>query len=270
MPFLILLAAATAHAACEAPTDVVALSAYVPSAQLAMGSLDADGFSSAVEGARSALPCLAQPLTPIDAAGYHGLEALAAFAEADTDAAMRSFASAIAATPDYRLPTVIAPPGGDVDTLLRQARELSAGESQALPPYDGIVMVDGARALVRPTGRPCVLQLVGPRGDVRATYYLFGSEPTPRYDPPPTLATRLLPELRQRPSAPFAVAAGTTAIAAGGLYWLGGTAHARYVDPSTPYDDLPGLKAEANAALGGSVALGITAAMLTTLTFLEW
>ena len=268
--FLLTLAVGEARAACDAPTDVGTLSGAAPRAQLAMGSLDAAGFTAAVTEARAALPCLAQPLTPLDAAGYHGLEALAAFADGKTEDAALAFAAAVATVPDYRLPGMIAPPGGDLDALLTRAKALPPSEMQALPPYDGVVVVDGIRALVRPTGRPCILQLVGARGDVRETHYLRGTDPLPKWDPPPTLLTRLLPEPRATPSVPFAVAAGGTALAAGGLYVLGGMSHEKFVDPATPYEDLPGLQAQTNAALGGSIALGVTATALTTLTFLRW
>lgn len=268
--FLLTLAVGEARAACAASSDVAMLSAAAPRAQLAMGSLDGAGFTAAVADARVALPCLAQPLTPLDAAGYHGLEALAAFADGNLEDATLAFATAVATVPDYRLPAMIAPAGGDLDVLLTRAKALPPSEMQALPPYDGVVMVDGVRALVRPTGRPCILQLVGPRGDVRATYYLRGTDPLPKWAPPPTLALRLLPEPREKLSIPFAVAAGGTALAAGGLYVLGGMSHEQFVDPSTPYEDLPGLQAQTNAALGGSIALAVASAGLTTLTFLKW
>jgi hypothetical protein len=259
-----------AFAACEAPVDVAELSAAWPRAQLAMGSLDSEAFAGAVKDARAALPCLTEPLTPIDAAGYHGLMALAAFADGRGDEAVLSFASAVAAMPDYRLPAMIAPPGGDLDALLERARAMTTTEPKALPPYDGVLMVDGARSVVRPTGRPWILQLVDPRGGVRETHYLLGSDPTPPYDSPPTLVGRLVPEPRPRPSLPFAVAAGTTTLAAGGAYALGALAHARFSDQTTPYADLPGLQTQTNLALGGSIVLAAAAAMLTTLTFLEW
>lgn len=270
MLYLLLLAVATARAACDAPADIGTLSAAAPTAQLAMASLDSDGFAKAVADARDSLPCLAQPLTPLDAASYHGLMALAAFADGDEDAAQLSFAAAIVATPDFRLPAMIAPEGGDLDALLGYARALDTSETVALAPYDGVLLVDGSRAFLRPVHRPYILQLVGPRGDVRATYYLLGSDPVPAYDPPPTLGRRLLPEFRPRPSAPFAVAAGATALAAGGMYWLGAESHARYMDPTTPYGDLPGLQTRTNAELAGSIALGVTAVAFTTLTFVRW
>lgn len=273
MPLLILLltlCVGNARAACAAPTDVGTLSAASPRAQLAMSSLDLDGFNAAVADARTALPCLGSPLTPLDAAEYHALMGLAAFAEDRRDDALASFAAAFAARPDYRLPTAVAAPGSDLDLLMQEAKALPPSAAQALPPYDGVILVDGARALTRPTGRPSILQLVGPKGDVRETHYLAGADPLPKWAPPPTLALRLLPEPRERPSVPFAVAAGSTALAAGGLYAFGGMAHAQYVNPATPYEDLPGLETQTNAALGGSIILGVACAALTTLTFLEW
>lgn len=259
-----------ASAACGAPSDIGVFSAAAPRAQLAMGSLDAAGFSSAVAQARAALSCLAEPLTPLDAAGYHGLEALSAFADGQPEEAVRAFASAVATVPGFRLPSVIAPEGGDLDVLLARAKALPPSEVQALPPYDGILFVDGVRALTRPVARPCVLQLIGGDGRARSTYYLRGTDPLPSWDPPPTLLLRLLPEPRARPSVPFALAAGSTALVAGGLYALGGMAHAEFANPATPYEDLAGLQTQTNLALGGAIALGVTATVFTTLTFLQW
>jgi len=272
MTFLIILAlvARTAAGACEASASIETLAADVPRAEVAMASLDAAGFAAAVAEARAALPCLVQPLTPLDAAGYHGLEGLAAFSEGKTDQAVLAFSAALSSLPSYRLPAMIAPPGGDLDVLLARAGQLPIAEAQPLPAYDGIVLVDGARSMVRPTGRPCILQLVAGNGKAEATYYLQGTDPLPKWDPPPTALGRILPELRRRPSIPFAVAAGSTALAAGGLYVLGGSYHARFEDPGTPYEDLTMLRTRTNASLGGALALGAASAALTTVTFLKW
>jgi len=267
----LVLIANVALAACGgAPTDVRTLSAAAPQAQIAMASLDTAGFASAVANARSAISCLVQPLSPFDAASFHGLEALAAFTDEKPEVALAALAAAVSAMPDYRLPAMIAPQGGELDALLARAKSLAPSAMQPLPPYDGVLIVDGIRALARPTERPCILQLASGDGRVRETYYLRGTDALPKWAPPPTVLQRFLPEPRSKPSVPFAIAAGSTAIAAGGLYALGGAYHARFVSTSTPYDDLPGLKTRTNVSLGGAIGIGFASAAFTTITFLKW
>lgn len=266
---LFILASVALAAPCTAPTRVETITTDLQTAELAWGS-DESAFVGAVRKARDELPCLDGPMTPLDAASYHGLMALDASFSQHEDDAVRSFASALASVPTFRIPAIIAPEGGVLDLQIGKARVLPPGETQALPPYDGVVMIDGARALVRPTWRPCVLQLVRSNGAVERTYYLLGSDPLPRWDPPPTAVQRLLPKLREKPSVPFGIAAGGAALAAGGLYALGGTWDARFHDPTTPYDQLDGLKTRTNVALGGTIALGIAAAALGTVTVVHW
>ena len=267
---LLLLLVSPAFATCDAPSDVSAISVDVSAAQLAMAGLDMDAFNRAVADARATLACLATPLNPLEAAAYHGLMGLDAFMAGNEDAAVRSFQSAVLITPDFRLPPIVAPAGGPLDAILAKARVAPVADPQALPPFDGIVLIDGNRALVRPMGRPVILQLVTQQGTVSKTYDLGPSDGLPRWDPPPTGLQRILPKVRDRPSVPLAIAAGTTAIAAGTLYGLGGAWHAEFEDPSTPYESINGLQTQTNVALGSSIALGVAAATLTTLTFLRW
>ena len=235
-----------------------------------MPSLDMDVFAAAVADARYAMSCLTTPLNPLDAVAYHSLMALDAFTGQREDEAARSFQAAMAIVPDFRLPAIVAPVGGPLAALVDTARALPASEVHALPPFDGIVLIDGVTALVRPTGRPCVLQLVSKRGTVSATYYLAPGDELPRWAPPPTAFQRALPKLREKPSVPLGIAAGATAVAAGAIYAIGGTWHGQYLDPATPREDLDGLRTQTNVAFGSSVALGVAAVALTTLTFVRW
>lgn len=267
---LLMLISVALAAPCTVPTHVETVTSQVPAAQLAMSAQDGGEFVAAVAAAKDALPCVAEPFAPLDAAAFHGLMALDASFSKDDAAAVRAFASALAAMPTFRLSPAIAPAGGAIDALLQTARTLPSGESQALPPYDGVVMVDGARAFVRPTWRPCVLQLVRSDGTVERTLYLLGTDPLPRWDPPPTPVQRLLPKVRSKPSVPLGIAAGGTAVAAVALYAVGGTWNDKFHDPATPYGDLEGLQTQTNVAFGGSIALGIAAAALGTVTVVHW
>lgn len=267
---LFLFVSAALAAPCTAPTRVEAVTSQVPLAQIAMSSFDEDGFRAAVAAASDALPCLAEPVAPLDAAAFHGLMGLSASFAGREDDAVRAFAAARSDVPGFRLPAVIAPAGGTVDALLEKAGALPQGEAQVLPPYDGVVLVDGSRALLRPTWRPCLLQLVRSNGSVERTYYLRGGDALPHWDPPPTAFQRLIPKVREKPSLPLGIAAGGTAVAAGTLYALGGTWSAQFHDPATPYSELEGLQTQTNVALGASIALGVAAVALGTVTVVHW
>ncbi len=266
----LLLLVSASFAACDKPADVSAISADVSTAQLAMASLETDTFASAVADARAAIQCLASPLNPLDAASFHSLMALDAFMNGKPDEAARSFQTALAITPDFRLPAIIAPAGGPLASILEKARAMPASESQALPPFDGIVKVDGVTSLTRPKDRPCVLQLVSGKGVVSRTYYLAPADELPRWEPPPTAFQRVLPRIREKPSLPIGIAAGTAAVGAGTLLALSGTWHAQYDDPSTPYAQLDGLRSRSDGALAASIGLGIATVALTTFTVAYW
>lgn len=267
---LLLSLISPALALCEKPSDVSSISVDVSTAEVAMASLDDETFNASVADARMALSCLATPLNPLDASSYHVLMALDAFMSGKPDDAARSFQTVLAINSTFRLPAAIAPTGGPLEGVLGKARAMPASESQALPPYDGIVLVDGVRAIVRPAGRPCVLQLVSAKGVVSATYYLAPADGLPRWDPPPTAFQKALPKLRAKPSVPFAIAAGTTAAAAVAIDVFGSTRHDAYLDPATPYDRLDALRVQSDGSLAASIGLGIAAVALTTVTFLRW
>jgi len=267
---LLLSLISPALALCETPSEVSSISIDVSMAEVAMASLDTDAFAASVADARQALPCLAIPLNPLDAASFHVLMGLDAFMGGKPDDAARSFQAVLAITPAFRLPAAIAPAGGPLEAVLEKARGLPATEAEALPPFDGIVRVDGVTSLTRPKNRPCVLQLVSTKGVVSSTYYLAPADELPRWDPPPTAFQKALPKLRAKPSVPFAIAAGTTAAAAVALDVFGSTRHAAYLDPTTPYDKLDALRLESDGSLVATIGLGAAAVALTTFTFLRW
>lgn len=277
---LLILVASLARAACDAPVPVTSLMAAVGRAQGAMSMADLSGVEVEIRRGAQALPCVAEPFTPLDAASYHGLMGLAAFIDGSDAAGEDAFFAAYMALPTYRLSESVAPPDGPLDALLAKGRQKADARRKAdaaataavasLPPYDGTVLIDGTRAFVRPVDRPCMLQLVRRDGTLERTAYLLPKDPLPKWDPPPTFGARLVPEVRKKPSVPFGIAAGGTVVAAGVLYGLGGAAHDRYLDPTTPYEDLDGLEAQTNAALASSIVLGVAGAVLGTVTFLEW
>lgn len=266
-----LILISVAHAECDKPTTTDLIAGVIPRAQIAIGSLDSAGFEQAVAEASHALECLGQPISPIDAANYHGLMGLAsAFAGGQDDRAVRSFNAATAIMPTFALPWVIAPRDGPIDLLVQKARSQPIGKMVPVPPSEDSILIDGTPGIMRPVERPCILQIVSRNGDLIQTFYLQPEDPLPHWNAPRTPLQRLIPTVRKQPSTPLGIAAGTTAVAAGTAYILGGIWHEQYIDPSTPYEDLPALESQTNIALGTSIVLGATAATLTTVTFVRW
>lgn len=258
-----------AHAECLKESRVVDLNSAVANAHLEFAMMEVEGFDAQVHDARQSILCLVEPLTPVEAASFHGIQGLTGYLAEDEDAAVKSFTAAISAFPTFRLPNAIAPAGGPIDTLIESARSLPKGEVDVLPPYNGTILIDGAPGFVRPVDRPFILQLIQDKS-VMHTYILEPGEKLPYWEPPPTPLQRLIPRVRKQPSTPLAIAASGTAAAAGTAYILGGIWHEQYLDPETPYENLPALETQTNAALGTSIALGVAAAALTTVTFLRW
>lgn len=160
-----------AWAACEGPVSRDEFNDLLRDAEAAYVALDEEGFEEATTLVRDALPCLGEPLSTLEAAGVHRVEAVAAFFERRTSAAELSFVSVRAVQPGWRLPDAWAPGAGHP---LRQAWTNSAtlyrdDTTPFPPPRDGWVVIDGARAEGSPVARPFVAQWIDDDGVSQAT-----------------------------------------------------------------------------------------------------
>ncbi|MEZ4239191.1 MAG: hypothetical protein R3F59_24160 [Myxococcota bacterium] len=280
---MLLLAAATlAHARppCAQTTTSADLVAGLGAARDAYGDLDLDAFRDAVYDVRLVVPCLADPLTPHDAAEVHRYEGLLGFVERDTDRARRAFAAARAIEPNYRFPESLVPAGNGALTDYL-ALDPDAGGRERVPlPLDGRLTFDGAPSTHRPLEQPTLVQLFDGSGAITDTAYLWPGEPLPRYAPRPEVEGHgqvqtegrgggtPVDALRSGPDRPLLTGAAFTAVAAVGLYAGAFVVHRRYEDVGTPFGTLGALRTTNNALVVGSGAAAGTAVGLGVTAFL--
>lgn len=275
---LLLLGARALAAPCPIPATALDLGAGLSAADAAYAAMDAEGFAARRDEARAALDCLAEPLTPMDVAAVHRLEALDGYLARDEVRTFSAYRAALAAQPAYRLPSAIAPAGNRLATLYEQAK--AAGPPQrvavAMPP-DTQLFVDGVRAGDRPTDRPAVVQLVGADGRILDTAWLGVEAPLPDWSsfapsPPAEEASAPLPAApvapaRHGPSLPLLGGAGLSALAAGGLYGWALASRGEYDDLAQAHttEELGIVRDRTNALVYASAGAGVAFAGLGAL-----
>ncbi|MDP2307765.1 MAG: hypothetical protein Q8P18_17200 [Pseudomonadota bacterium] len=275
---MLLLFATLAHAECPGRTTTADLSSAVTAAETAYLAMNLDAFQAARTQADDAIPCLAEFVSPPDAAAYHRLIALDAYVAQDNPRTLGSFMSALAIQPGYVLPSTIAPQGNPLDAIYQMARIQPPGRTAALvAPAGAVTLVDGARSANRPTERPTILQLGAGTGEVLWSGYLPADAPNPdwsAYSPAPASA---LPQeapkhARRSPAVPFAIGAGGGALAGGALYALALAGRAEFDDPATPLEELDGIRARTNGEVYAAAGLGVLALGLGTIAVvsLQW
>ncbi len=170
---------ASALASC----DLATLRASIALAEDAFVELDTEGFARAATDAGYTLSCLEEPLTPLDAAGYHRMKALKAFVDGSPEDATLAFQAVYASQPGYTLPTEMAPIGHPLRAAFDAALELAEPGAFLLPrPAAGWVSVDGRRTRTAPDGRPWLFQLFGDDSQVESVAWIPAGDSWPQYD----------------------------------------------------------------------------------------
>ncbi len=236
-----LLSAHPVQAACEVRSSTADLAAALNAAAAAMVAMDFPGFVENRNRAQDALHCLGERLTAVDVAAFHRVMALDAYLDQDPEGTVASFRSALATQPGFTLPASFALPGNPLHDLFQQAREQGAGASNAIfPPAGTVIFVDSLLGTSRPVERPAILELQAADGSLLWTGYL----PTGAENPDWTQLELQIPTAPGHlsgvklstvgPSVPLLVAAGGTALAAGGLYAVAYGMSRSYRDPENP------------------------------------
>ncbi len=250
-------------AECETAVSPAEIRTTADVAQRAFGELDPATFGAAREQVESGLPCVSTPMPPPVAARVHLLSALAAFLDDDQAQTVASFQAARAAHPSLELGAWL-PDTHPLRLDWRIAGILDEPEPSALTLFgEDQLLVDGLEGETLVLTRPAVLQRVQSGSVVDTSLWQGGELPgwMELYEP------RLGPEIKRRlwlGGATFVVAGAT-----GALLAVSSTAHDRYVDEDTPYEDLATLEKRANAtssaAIGtGAVALGLGVGLAVT------
>jgi hypothetical protein len=270
---LTFLAIASALAAdCAEPATAAQLVDTITAAEAAFAEMDGAGFERARARGEAQVGCLAEPITPPDAAAWHRVEALAAFMAQDDAAAISAFRSSLAIQPAFAIPTRIAPDGHPLRALYDRARAMPPSATEPMPaPPETLLYVDGARAAERPTERPIVLQAMGPTGGILGSDALGSGEALPDWarGAPSVAAVRdTAPDRPAREPRPpreggdhrgrtaLLAASGGSLVVSGALYGVAWGDHARFMDPSTNTSELDEWRRRTNTTTAASAAMG--------------
>lgn len=262
---ILALTAAVALAECDART----LAQAVGHAETAFTEMDGDRFGDAVRDARSTLECIADVLSPIEVAGYHRVNALAAFLRQDHTRATLEFRAVRGTQPGYVLPTEIAPEGHPLRTDYDASGQFAEGERFPLPdPTTGWLLVDGQRGTNAPGGRPFVLQWVNQDGVVALTAWVDVGSALPAYPKVPVAPPTPVPG--PGPSTGRTVGAATwvgvgALVVGGGLYGAAFATRGRYFDAvdAGDRDAIASGHTTTNVLAGAGVTLLTGGALLT-------
>ncbi|MEZ4240276.1 MAG: hypothetical protein R3F59_29795 [Myxococcota bacterium] len=263
------LAALAVAPAARAGCDAREISLLVGQSEVAFTEMDADGFQNASSALAASLACQQEPVTPVQAASYHRVRALAAFFDADALGTVLSFQAVLATMPGYQLPLQIAPEGHPLRQRFEEAKQFAPGDVfELVPPAHGWLTVDGTRTRNAPAARPFVFQRLDDDGSVKQTAYVGTGSPVPSYPTAvPTMSTAapvpvLPPPPKRRVSAPLVATGAVLGAAAAGMYGASFLFRGQY-DEAVAAGDEARIRSTywtTNGLAGGSIgALGIGA-----------
>ncbi len=228
----------------------------------AFANLDLGGLEGATADAQSSLPCLNEPIPPLDVAAYHRLMGLSAFASQDEETMKGEFHAARKLEPGYAVPAEVAPTGHPMIEAYDRAHIADEGELQVpFPPEGGFVTVGGVQGAPRPSKSPVIVQVYDAEGELRHTAHYAPGESMPEWGPPP---------LDPGPPMPLIVAASGTALTAGAMYGAAWYFNGQFWSEDTPDSELAGLRAKTNALAYSSLGAAVVSVGLGTVVVLTW
>ena len=235
--------------------------------ETAFRALDVEGLNEAANEARRMVPCLGDRVRPVDAAAFHRLQALSAFANRKEGRTLREFHAARRLDPGWMGISDVAPAGHPLLTLYEAS--LTAVESRLepiQPPPGGFVNVDGIRGAPRPVGLSSIVQVYASDTHLLQSLFLAGDQATPVFgtawkpdDPKGRLAKKMV--------IGFAIADTVGAL---GCYALSVQARKRFDDESTPYSELESLQGRTNTMFMASAIMGGAAVVLGATAVISW
>jgi hypothetical protein len=251
--------ASAAEPSCEQFFDARTFHQRVSEGDSAYAEMDLQAFQAARLGAREMVPCLAEPLSPAQVAGFHRIEALGAFLARDHAGAVASLRSLMAAAPGYQLSSELAPDGHPLRLYFNIAENalVLPGSPVAARP-DGWTMVDGSTSAEWPIDRPYLYQEFDPSGGVRMSTVRASGVAPPGFTAEPDAAVRSSTAGTKTARTLGFISAGS-AVVAGGLY-LGARASAgQFWDPATSAEELDSLRRRTNTFGALSAGVGFVA-----------
>ena len=258
-----LLAWTARAAACE-PVSAADLGARLDAAEAAFLKMNQAAFETEVAGLRAAVPCLADVITPTQAARLHTIQASAAFLARDEQATVSAFQAANSATPEAALVDWL-PAGHPVSIELRYARRFDAPPVTALAQPAGTLWVDGRPADALTKSWPSVLQW-SPSGPAPA-YSVLHQPGTPLPEWIVEAPTPLSAQTRRRLmlGASAAASAASTAV----LLAISADSYQRF-SGNIPYDEMDAVRTRANVSGAAGIGTAALTAGLGTALLVTW
>ncbi|MCB9670504.1 MAG: hypothetical protein H6734_13585 [Alphaproteobacteria bacterium] len=264
-----------ASALADCPTSNGDVEATLAEAEVAFESMQAEPFEVAARAATDAVSCLGETVQPAVAARFFRVLGLRGFLSRDREDTVAAFRAQQRIAPELGLPGDIVE-GHPLMGLFAVAAETPERPEVAMLPRPGVVLwVDGVQSTTRPPDVPSVIQAVDAQSGavIRSTVVQAGAPyVTPEPLAPPPEAPRPPRKAGRGVSLALGTAAGVSAVGAGVLFGLGRASLARYDDPSTPYDQLDGLRKQTNsqhlaAEIAGVTAVGLLGALTVKAVF---
>ncbi|MCB9743186.1 MAG: hypothetical protein H6740_11350 [Alphaproteobacteria bacterium] len=248
---------------CAQPSTLSQLNAASVRGEQAFADLDLDALTEARDEAVSLLPCLSEPITPSQAAAYHRLMGMHAFASGQRDLVVSEFHAARKLVPGYVVPESVAPEGHPLIQAYEQAVLADEGTlTQPIPPLGGYVTVGGVRGAARPSKSPVIVQVFDADDQILETRYIAPGSAMPDWGPPAMKD----PELR----VPFLIATSGSLLATGALYGVARNYRGQFDDVNTPASELGPLRNKTNAAALAAMGMGVATFGLATITIVTW
>lgn len=211
---VLLIATFTPAARAGCPSSNEQIRDHLDVAALAFASSRGAVLASERAAAEAELACLDSQITRENAAAWHQMVALDCSMRGDLDCALRSLTATVAAMPGWQLPDTVVPANHALRELYRQASVASPGEKTRVDVPDGYILVmDGARGLLRPTTEPVLAQAFDPSGRLLWGAWVDVGQDLPDFPQP------------RRHSPALMVSAGVL-LGASGALWLGAQAAA--------------------------------------------
>jgi len=181
LAFVAALAPTTAFAGYDpCPSTDWGVSTIALEAEQAYLAGDTGDLLAARHDVRGGVECLDESITPETAAAVHRAFALAAFWDGDDAGAANAMQAALIAEPSWEPDPLLAPPGGDLDRLIRSARDEREPSRSTLTAPAGLALrLDGAPSWRKPDRLPVVLQLIDGQGQPMQTAYVPPGAPLP-------------------------------------------------------------------------------------------
>ena len=163
------------------------------------------------------VPCLSEPISPAQAAGFHRLEAMGEFLARNHAGAVASLRALASAAPGYELSEELAPQGHPLAMYYEIALGTVSVPSTPIPAVEGRwIHIDGTATTERPVDRPYLFQSFEEGGRVTTSGLVKAGRLPPGFEAPSPQMSSTTDRTRTARTLGW-VSVGTAAVA-GGLY----------------------------------------------------